>query len=256
MIETRQISQYTRYSSGATESRSTEIAIEAEVTLSINSVAWLSFRCSPENLEALAVGYLYNESFIQSVEEIASIYICEQRDHVDIWLQHAVKKPDTWSRISGCQGGVIPSGPGEMLPVNNSNTYRISDLLLQVDCFLSELVKPEHPQHGMHTTMLMEKNEVKSVSNDIGRHNTLDKIAGDYLLRQINLSEPVLVTTGRISSEMVYKAARMKVPLAMSLHSISHMAIHAADALGVTLVGHARRSQIDIFSHPERVMLP
>jgi FdhD protein len=236
------------------EPRSNEIAIESEVTMSVNSVAWLSFRCSPENLEALAAGYLYNESFIQSVEEIASIHICEQRDNIDIWLQHDVKKPDTWSRTSGCQGGVTQSGPGSISPVMNSTSFPISDILLQVDGFLTELNKPLYPQRGVHTTMLLDKNEVKSVSNDIGRHNTLDKLAGDCLLKPINLSEPALITTGRISSEMVYKTARMQVPLAISLHSISHMAIQAADALGITLVGHARRSQIDIYSHPERII--
>ena len=60
MIEIHQVSHYIRHSDVATEARSTEIAIEAEVMLSVNSVDWLSFRCSPENLEALAVGYLYN----------------------------------------------------------------------------------------------------------------------------------------------------------------------------------------------------
>jgi len=254
MIEMHQVSHFVRYSSGAPESRSAEIAIESEVTLSVNSVAWLSFRCSPENLEALVTGYLYNESFIQSAEEIASIHICEQRDHMDVWLQHAVRKPDTWSRTSGCQGGVTQPGSGSILPVINPICYAISDILLQVDCFLTALNKPDFPQQGMHTTMLLDKNEVKSVSNDIGRHNTLDKIAGDCLLKPIHLSEPVLITTGRISSEMVYKTARMNVPLAISLHSISHMAIKAADTLGITLVGHARRSQIDIYSHPERVI--
>jgi FdhD protein len=254
MTETHHISQYIRYSGGAIETRSTEIAIEAEVTLTINGEVWLSFRCSPENLEALAVGFLYNESFIQSAEEIASIYICEQRDNIDIWLHHAVRKPDTWSKTSGCQGGVIKSGLNSILPVINSNCYHISDILLQFDNFFAELIKPGHAIHGVHSTMLLDKNDVKLVSNDIGRHNTLDKIAGDYLLKQFSLTQPALITTGRISSEMVYKAARMRVPLAISLHSISHLAINAADALGITLIGHARRSQIDIYSHPERVI--
>ena len=118
MIETHQISQYIRYSGGPVETRSTEIAIEAEVRLSVNGEEWLSFRCSPENLEALAVGYLYNESFIQSAEEIASIYICEPRNHIDLWLHHAVAKPDTWSKTSGCMGGLVPSGPESILPVS------------------------------------------------------------------------------------------------------------------------------------------
>jgi len=254
MIQTHQISQYNRYSSGPVETRSTEIAIEAEVTLSVNGEVWLSFRCSPENLEALAVGYLYNESFIQSAGEIASIYICEQQNNIDIWLHHAVEKPDTWSRTSGCMGGFIKSGPESILPVSNLNCYSISDLLLRVDRFLTELVNPDRPTDGVHSSMLLDKDEVKSVSNDIGRHNTFDKIAGDFLLKQFSLTEPALITTGRISSEMVYKAARMRVPLAISLHSISHLAINAADTLGITLVGRARRSQIDIYSHPERVI--
>ena len=253
MIGTHQTSQFLRYSEGVTEHRSSEIAIETEVTLSVNGEAWLSFRCSSDNLEALAAGYLYNESFIQSAGEIASIQICEQRDHMDVWLNHAVVKPATWSLTSGCQGGVIQSGSGSALPVDNSISYPISAILAWVDRFLTELHKPDFPQRGVHTTMLLDKNKVLFVSNDIGRHNTLDKIAGDSLLNKIVLLEPVLITTGRISSEMVYKAARMRIPLAISLHSISDMAIKSADPLGITLVGHARRAQIDIFSHPERI---
>jgi FdhD protein len=253
---THQALRYVRYSSGVTETRSTEIAVESEVALSVNSIAWLSFRCSPENLEALAAGYLFNESFIQSAQEIATIDICDQRDHMDVWLHHDVTKPETWSRTSGCQGGVTQAGPASTSPVTISTVYPISGILLQVDLFLTEINKPSFPQHGVHTTMLLDKNEVISLNNDIGRHNTLDKIAGECLLKQISLAEPVLITTGRISSEMVYKSARMQVPVVVSLHSVSQMAIQAADSLGITLVGHARRNQIDIFSHPERIIIP
>jgi FdhD protein len=253
---THQVSQHIRYSSGETETRSTEIAIESEVALSVNGESWLSFRCSPENLEALAAGYLYNESFIQTAQEIASIHICDQRDHIDVWINHPVTKPNTWSKTSGCQGGITRPGAGSTSPIMISTGYTISDILLQVNTFLTELNKPGFPQHGVHTTMLLDKNKVLSLSNDIGRHNTLDKIAGECLMRQISLSEPVLITTGRISSEMVNKTARMQVPLAISLHSVSQMAIDVADSLGITLVGHARRSQVDIYSHPERIIIP
>jgi FdhD protein len=254
MVETHQISQYIRYSSEIKESRSIEIAVEAEVALSVNGQAWLNFRCSPENLEAMAVGYLFNESFIHSAEEIGSIQICQQRDHIDVWLHHAVRKPETWSRTSGCQDGVTQTIPESLQPVKNANSHYVSDILLKVDRFYTELGQTDRSQRGVHTTALMDKNVIKLVSNDIGRHNTLDKIAGDYLVKQFQLSDPALITTGRISSEMVYKTARMNVPLAISLHSISHMAITTAEMLGITLVGHARRSQIDIYSHPERVI--
>lgn len=254
MIDTHQTSQFIRYSKGETESRSTDVAIEADVTLSVNGVALLGFRCSPENLEDLAAGYLFNESFIQSAEEIESLRICDQRDNMDIWLNHAIQKPDTWSRTSGCQGGITQADQRPILPVIDPICFAIDDILDKINCFQTELAKPDFPQHGVHTTMLLDKNIVKMVSNDIGRHNTLDKIAGECLLKHLILTEPVLITTGRISSEMVYKTARMKIPLAISLHSISHMAISTADALGITLIGHARRNQIDIFSHPERIL--
>ncbi len=254
MIDTHQISPFIRYSKGETESRSTDIAIEADVMLNVNGYSLLGFRCSPENLEDLAAGYLYNESFIQSAQEIESIHICDQRDNIDIWLNHAIQKPETWSRTSGCQGGVTQADQQPIAPLIDPVCFSIEDILVKVNRFHTELAKPDFPQHGVHTSMLLDNNQVIMVSNDIGRHNTLDKIAGACLLQQIHLSEPVLITTGRISSEMVYKTARMKIPLAISLHSISNMAIKTADTLSLTLVGHARRNQIDIFSHPERII--
>ncbi len=243
-----------RYADGASETRSADIAIETEVGLSVNGEAWLSFRCSPENLEALAVGYLYNEGFIQTKGEVASVRVCEQGDQIDVWLNQTVQKPETWSRTSGCQGGSTQSGQNDILALPEGLNYPVSVILAQIDYFLSELHKPDYPQRGVHSTMLFDNMEVKSVSNDIGRHNTLDKIAGDFLLRQFELSEPVVITTGRISSEMVSKAARMSIPLAISLHSVSDLAAMAAERAGLTLVGHARRSQIDIYTHSERIL--
>ena len=75
--------------------------------MSVNGEAWLSFHCSPDDLEALAVGFLYNEAFIQSADEVASLHICDARDHIDVWLTHAANKPEQWSRTSGCQGGLV-----------------------------------------------------------------------------------------------------------------------------------------------------
>ena len=254
MTEIHQVTPFLRFSNGTTESRSTAIALEAEVALSVNGEAWLSFRCSPDNLEGLAAGFLYNGSFIETAGEIAALDICETRDHIDAWLKHAVTKPTAWSRTSGCQGGMIQAGPASIPPLDRALRYPIAALFGQVDAFLTRLNSPGFPQYGVHTTLLLDKNEPVLICNDIGRHNTLDKIAGDCLLKPILLSEPVLITTGRISSEMVYKTARMKVPLAVSLHSVSQMALQAAEALGITLVGHARRSQVDIYTHPENLI--
>lgn len=255
MLGTHTVTHFVRYADGIAETKTRQTAREAEVVLSVNGKAWLGFRCTPENLEALAAGFLFNESFIESANEIASIYLCDQRDHLDVWLNHAASKPDTWSRTSGCQGGSAQAGTVSIQPVSTATRYHISDILALVDRFYTELVMPDQPQHGLHTSMLVDRQEVVTISSDIGRHNTLDKIAGETMMKPYQLSEPALITTGRISSEMVYKAARMKIPLAISLHSISNLAIEAGNRMGVTLVGHARRSQVDIYSQPESIVM-
>ena len=222
--------------------------------LSVNGEDWLSFRCSPDHIEALAVGFLFNSAFVESAEEVASVTLCEGQQNVDVWLHHAVKKPDHWSRTSGCQGGAIQSGPELDLARVEAKETKLSAVFDVVDAFLSILFQMDRSQNGVHTSALFDQGETILVSDDIGRHNTLDKIAGESLLKQIRLCEPVLMTTGRISSEMIYKAARMNIGLVISLHSTSSMAIEAAELLGITLAGHARRGQLEVYAHPERIL--
>lgn len=238
---------------GLAEARAGDIAVEAEVTLVVNNEDWLNFRCSPDDLEALAAGYLYNEGFIHSADEIAALHVCAQRDHVDVWLAHAAQKPAVWGRTSGCQGGTVPANLTPIAVVSGGSKRAAEEIVALVERFMSELAGPERLQHGVHTSMLIDAGEPVRISSDIGRHNTLDKIAGDCLTRRLRLSDPALITTGRISSDMVYKAARMNIPLLLSLHSISHLAVQAAEEAGITLIGHARRKQFDLYTHPERI---
>ena len=83
-----------------------EIIVETPVSLTVNGEVWLSFMCSPVDLEAMAIGFLFNEGMIQSIDEVASVRLCPAGDNVDVWLYHEVKKPDAWRRSSGCTGGV------------------------------------------------------------------------------------------------------------------------------------------------------
>ena len=102
--------------------------------------------------------------------------------------------------------------------------------------------------------MLMDGLEVISTSNDIGRHNTLDKIEGDCLIGKKTLVKPLLLTTGRISSDMVLKADRMGVRLVISLHSISSLAIESGTTLGICLIGHARSPKWGVYTHAEMII--
>ena len=253
MKSTQELTRSRWFAAGGSEILPAQAAVEAEVQLSVNGEAWLGFHCTPDDLEALAIGFLYNQEIIQSAAEVETLQICESRDHIDVWLDHSVEKPADWSRTSGCLGGVMRSKPGGERTASPTAPVIAEELFARVDAFLVALAEQDHLRQGLHTSMLLDRQEVSILSNDIGRHNTLDKIAGTRLMTAIQLGDPALITTGRISADMVDKAARMGVPLVMSLHSASDMAIAAAEQLRITLVGHARRSQVDIYTHPVQI---
>ena len=109
---------------------------------------------------------------------------------------------------------------------------------------------------GVHTSALSDTRNLLVVAEDIGRHNTLDKIRGECLMRGISTRDRLLLTTGRISSEMLLKAAKMQSPVVVSRHSPTERAVLLARELGITLVGHARGGRLLVYSHPERLGRP
>ena len=106
---------------------------------------------------------------------------------------------------------------------------------------------------GVHTSILTDGTSINIVGEDIGRHNTLDKIAGKILLDRIDVKKKILLTTGRISSEMIQKASRIGASIVISRTSPSSLSVDAAHQLGITLIGYARRNQFRLYTHPERI---
>jgi formate dehydrogenase accessory protein FdhD len=99
-----------RYEAGATRCIEAHVIAETSVALAVNGKSWLSFSCTPLDIEALAAGFLYNEGVISSREEIGLVEVCRERHLVDIWLTCDVEKPLQWQRTSGCMGGFTSKG--------------------------------------------------------------------------------------------------------------------------------------------------
>jgi FdhD protein len=213
--------------------------------------------CTPVQLEALAVGFLYNEGIIESMNEVADVRVCEHGDNVDVWLNHAAEQPTSWRRTSGCTGGVTAvdllakpnvSFDRNSLRLSPEAIGRLVEMLFDSQALYRET-------GGVHTSALSDGEKVLLSAEDIGRHNTLDKIAGLCLMNNIRSESRILITTGRISSEMLQKAARLQVPILISRTSPSSLSIEMAERYGITLIGYARRDRFNVYSRGERVGL-
>jgi FdhD protein len=248
-----QVIQYRQYHAGKWDIIDSGIIVESEVSLTVNGEVWMAFMCTPTELEALAVGFLYNEGLIDSVNEIANVHVCEHGDNVDIWTTHAVEKPKTWRRTSGCTGGVT-AVEEESTPPINLNGFSIAPR--EINLLIGELFESQDLYRkvgGVHTSALSDGKNIHVTAEDIGRHNSIDKLAGIYLLNQIDVPNKIILTTGRISSEMLQKAARLGAAIVISRTSPSSLSIELAEKLGVTLIGYARRDRFSVYAHPERI---
>ncbi len=226
---------------------------EASVGLTVNGAYWLSFLCSPTELEAMAAGFLFNEGLIQSADEIALVQPCADHSNVDIWLNHSVQKPSAWKRTSGCGGGsTADAAPRPAVRVAAQNTYSAQELLACMDQLLAAQ-QTYRETGGIHSSALSDGERVLLHSEDIGRHNTLDKLAGKLLFSPLPLPRRILLTTGRISSEMLQKSARLQAEVVISRTSPTSESVRLAAEAGITLIGYARRAAMNVYAHAERL---
>jgi FdhD protein len=232
-----------------------KIIAEMPVSLTINGELWITFMCTPTDLDALAVGFAYNEKMIEGISEVESVQVCDTKENIDLWLSHSVDRPRNWMRTSGCTGGLtsVNNTGIKSTPMTNGYVVSAKDICHLVDSLYKDQ-KLYRVTGGVHTSCLSDGNEIILSCEDIGRHNTLDKIAGKYLIERIELPHKFILSTGRISSEMLQKAARIGASFVISRTSPSSLSIELAEKLGITLIGYAHRNQFNIYSHPERVI--
>jgi FdhD protein len=255
MITPQKAIQYERYEFKKWEHHDAETIVETPVSLTVNGEVWLTFMCTPVNLEAMSVGFLYNEGIIESMDEVENVHVCEHGDNVDVWLNRTVEQPTSWRRTSGCTGGMTAvdmlAKPDIFFGGDRINfpPETIGHLVEQL--FESQELYRE--TGGVHTSALSDGEKIVLSAEDIGRHNTLDKIAGLCLMDKIFPETRILITTGRISSEMLQKAARMNVPILISRTSPSSLSIEMAERYGITLIGYARKHRFNVYSNSQRV---
>jgi FdhD protein len=199
------------------------------------------------------VGFLFNENYIEDASEIVDVTVCASGDNVDVWLTHGIEKPSVWKRTTGCSGGLTSAEPVyQPIEVTEADIQEPRQICALMDQLL-ESQELYRSSHGVHASVLSDGERVWAHAEDIGRHNTLDKIAGLLLLNKVDPPRRILLTTGRISSEMLQKSSRMKAGMVISRTAPNASSIRAAQEAGITLIGYARRDQFQVYAHAERI---
>ncbi len=154
---------------------------------------------------------------------------------------------------SGCGGGVtFDDLSGDRPPLQSDlhiSLAQVSALMRQ----LNESASLYRASRGVHTSTLTDGERLLVLAEDVGRHNTLDKIRGACLLGNIPTRDRILVSSGRISSEMITKARKMEAPIVISRTSLTITSIRLAKAWNITLIGYVRGRQMRIYAGAERV---
>lgn len=224
---------------------------EMELTIYVNQQKLVTILCTPIKLNYLVLGFLYAEGIISGIGDVVMMRMCEDDSLADVKLKNLEYKLPTQRTItSGCGGGAVFKTQGQR--VDSDLVVAPMEVLLLMKQ-LQEKMELYRLSGGVHTSALSDTRNLLVVAEDIGRHNTLDKIQGECLVRELSTRDRLLLTTGRVSSEMLLKAAKMQAPVVVSRHSPTGGAVSLARDLGITLVGHVRGRRLVVYSYPERL---
>jgi len=256
VIETLRVKRFKENSSEEVE---VSLIKEVPLTISLNNKEVVTLLCLGDHMRELALGFLGSEGFIEKFSDIKSVKMDEEKGSAEI---ETVSDNPLITQLF--ERRTITSGCGK-----GSTFYNVmdafkckrieSDIKIQA-AYLMGLMKRLHENselyrdtHGVHNAALADLSGILVFREDIGRHNAVDKINGYSLLNNITLSDKILVTTGRVSSEILIKAGKMGIPIILSRSVPTALAVSIAEEIGITIAGFARGGSVSVYSHGERV---
>lgn len=247
-----------RVTEGNTNRIEDTVATEFPLTIILNDQELVTLLCSPVNLNYLAVGFLFSEGFLQSTDEIKKIVVDQQRGVVRVEAEgnEELSGDVLFKRMitSGCGRGAAFYSATDVTSQKVESQLQISPAEV-----LSLVLEFQHRSAtyratgGVHSAALSDTRSIQVFSEDIGRHNAIDKIFGESLLEGISTDEKIVVTSGRISSEILLKVARRNIPIIISKSAPTDLGVRLAHDLGITLIGFVRGKRMNVYSNDWRI---
>jgi FdhD protein len=243
-----------RYENGHFEQFNRPVVGEQPLTILVNGVELATFLCTPVKVDYLAIGFLAFEGVIRGVDDIRDLDVDLDNGVVEVELCTPLVAPKKRVFTSGCGMGLTFTLRISHYPPLTSNLTLTPADIFPLMQQLFDGATMYKASRGIHAAALSDTEQVLLLAEDVGRHNALDKILGEALLKGISTAGRLLLTSGRISSEMLRKGAHMGTPFLISRTSPTTLSIAAAKRLGVTVIGYVRRNSFNVYTHPERLL--
>jgi len=248
-----------RYGKDSDFKADVDIVREFPVTIVLNNEELVTMLASPQDMKFLAAGYLSSEGLVDDRSDIKKILVDERRGVVRIETTEEVAlDPDFLSKrliTSGCGRGASFYSAADAAGQHVESNYSISpEEISNLANLFQHSSETYISTHGVHSAALCDGDSIIVFFDDVGRHNAIDKVFGKCLLEGIATTDRVLVTSGRISSDSVAKAARRKIPVLVSIAVPTDLAVKMANDYGITLVGRAAKERMNVYTHGERVV--
>ncbi len=254
-IETFPIQRITR--EGKTDTEDT-VTREQPLTIILNNQELVTLLCSPTDLKYLAIGFLASEGLLKRKEDIKKVLVDDTRGLVRVEIEGDNKNAGEliFKRLitSGCGRGA------SFYSATDSTSQKVvSQTKISADEVFALVNEFQHNSqlylttHGVHSAALCDRKNILVFSEDIGRHNAIDKIFGKCLLEDIPTADRVIITSGRITSEILHKVAKRGIPILVSISAPTNLGVKIAESLGITLIASVRGKKMNVYTCGWRV---
>jgi len=235
------------------------VAREFPLTIILNNQELATLLCSPVNLKYLAVGFLSSEGLLKRKGDIKKIIVDERRGVVRVETEESqeLARDVLFKRLitSGCGRGVsfYSASDAQGQKIESQVEVSTRNIFTLVSDF-QHRSQVYRATGGVHSAALCDIKSILVFSEDIGRHNAIDKIFGECILKDIPTDDRMIITSGRISSEILLKVAKRNIPIIISKSAPTDLGVKLASDLGVTLLGFVRGKRINAYTNNWRIV--
>ena len=249
-----------RVTAEVTEDAEDVVTKELPLTIILNDQELVTLLCSPTNLNYLAIGFLSSEGLLSHKDKLKKVTVDDRVGVVRVEIEEDKGSASEllFKRIitSGCGRGAsfysAADAQGQVKRVESQLSITAPEVFARIKEFQhrSQIYRATG---GVHSAALCDTNNILVFSEDIGRHNAIDKIFGECILRDIPMDDRMVITSGRISSEILLKVAKANIPAIISRSAPTNLGVRLAEDLGVTLIGFVRGQRMNVYANGWRV---